>query len=77
MTDTPQGAARGPIRSEKRDPNQTKHARLFVNGVDEPIELPILKPSLGQEVIDIGKLTDEATSPTTPDSSPPHPATPT
>ena len=59
MTDTPQGAARGPIRSEKRDPNQTKHARLFVNGVDEPIELPILKPSLGQEVIDIGKLTDE------------------
>ena len=59
MTDTPQGAARGPIRSEKRDPNQTKHARLFVNGVDEPIELPILKPSLGQEVIDIGRLTGE------------------
>ena len=27
--------------------------------LDRPIELPILKPSLGQEVIDIGKLTGE------------------
>ena len=59
MVDTTEGSARGPIRSEKRESNQAKHARLFVNGLDKPIELPILKPSLGQDVIDIGKLTDE------------------
>lgn len=59
MADTTEGAARGPIRSEKREPGQPNHARLYVNGVDDPIELPILKPSLGQDVIDIGKLTGE------------------
>ncbi|MDE0422976.1 MAG: citrate synthase [Gammaproteobacteria bacterium] len=59
MADTKEGAARGPIRSEKREPGQPNHARLYVNGLDGPIELPILKPSLGQEVIDIGKLTGE------------------
>ena len=59
MADTTEGAARGPIRSEKRDSGQPSHARLFVNGLDKPIELPILKPSLGQDVIDIGKLTGE------------------
>ena len=59
MVDTTEGSARGPIRSEKRESNQARHARLFVNGLDKPIELPILKPSLGQDVIDIGKLTDE------------------
>ncbi len=36
-----------------------KRARLFVNGVDKPIELPILSPSLGNEVIDIGALNVE------------------
>ncbi|MXY55376.1 MAG: citrate synthase [Gammaproteobacteria bacterium] len=59
MADTTEGAARGPIRSDKRAPGQPRHARLYVNGVDDPIELPILKPSLGQDVIDIGKLTGE------------------
>ena len=59
MIDTPEGAARGPIRSEKREPGQPNHARLYVNGVDDPIELPILKPSLGRDVIDIGKLTGQ------------------
>ena len=34
-----------------------KHARLFVDEHDEPIELPVLKPSLGNDVIDIGALT--------------------
>ena len=34
-----------------------KHARLFVDGDEEPIELPVLKPSLGNDVIDIGALT--------------------
>ena len=59
MADTSEGAARGPIRSEKRDSEQSRHARLYVNGLDRPIELPILKPSLGQDVIDIAKLTGE------------------
>ena len=36
-----------------------KHARLFVDGSDEAIELPILSPSLGSEVIDIAKLTKQ------------------
>ena len=34
-----------------------KCARLFVEGDEAPIELPVLKPSLGNEVIDIGALT--------------------
>ena len=36
-----------------------KNARLFVDGREDPIELPILKPSLGNDVIDIGRLTNE------------------
>ena len=32
-------------------------ARLFVDGREQPIELPVLKPSLGNDVIDIGALT--------------------
>lgn len=59
MAATTEGAARSPIRSARRAPGQPRHARLYVNGVDDPIELPILQPSLGQDVIDIGKLTDE------------------
>ena len=57
MADTTEGAARGPIRSKKRESGQAGHARLYVNGLDRPIELPILQPSLGRDVIDIGKLT--------------------
>ena len=34
-----------------------KLARLFVDGREQPIELPVLKPSLGNDVIDIGALT--------------------
>ena len=34
-----------------------KRARLFVDGDEEAIELPVLKPSLGNDVIDIGALT--------------------
>ena len=34
-----------------------KEARLFVDGNDEPIHLPMLEPSLGNQVIDIGALT--------------------
>ncbi len=34
-----------------------KRARLFVDGQEAPIELPMLKPSLGNDVIDIGALT--------------------
>ena len=33
-----------------------KRARLFVDGHEDPIELPVLKPSLGNEVIDVGTL---------------------
>ncbi len=36
-----------------------RHARLFVDGRTAPIELPILSPSLGNDVIDIGRLTSE------------------
>ena len=36
-----------------------RHARLFVDGRKAPIELPILSPSLGNDVIDIGRLTRE------------------
>ena len=36
-----------------------RNARLFVDGREDPIELPILKPSLGNDVIDIGRLTNE------------------
>ncbi len=36
-----------------------KQARLLVNGHDKPIELPVLSPSLGNDVIDIGALTAE------------------
>lgn len=34
-----------------------KLAHLTVNGRDEPIELPILSPTIGNDVIDIGRLT--------------------
>ena len=50
---------RSGIRTAERSPDEPKHARLFVNGLDKPIELPILRPSLGQDVIDIGRLTGE------------------
>ncbi|MCY3838024.1 MAG: hypothetical protein OXH09_05145, partial [Gammaproteobacteria bacterium] len=59
MANTTEGAPHGPIRSDKRESGQARHARLYVNGLDRPIELPILKPSLGQDVIDIGRLTGE------------------
>ena len=59
MAETTQGAAGGGIRTAERSPDEPKHARLFVNGLDNPIELPILRPSLGQDVIDIGRLTGE------------------
>ena len=59
MAETTQGAAGGGIRTAERSPDEPKHARLFVNGLDKPIELPILRPSLGQDVIDIGRLTGE------------------
>ena len=36
-----------------------RHARLFVDGRKAPIELPILSPSLGNDVIDIARLTSE------------------
>ena len=36
-----------------------KRARLFVDGRDGAIELPVLRPSLGNDVIDIGGLTRE------------------
>ena len=36
-----------------------KRARLFVDGHDGAIELPVLRPSLGNDVIDIGGLTRE------------------
>ena len=59
MAETTQGAAGGDTRTAERSPDEAKHARLFVNGLDKPIELPILRPSLGQDVIDIGRLTGE------------------
>ena len=36
-----------------------KRARLFIDGHDGAIELPVLRPSLGNDVIDIGGLTRE------------------
>ena len=36
-----------------------QRAQLFVNGRDNPIDLPILSPSLGNDVIDIARLTNE------------------
>ena len=36
-----------------------RRARLYVDGQDEAIELPVLKPSLGRDVIDIGALTSQ------------------
>ena len=36
-----------------------KRARLIVDGSDEAIELPILSPSLGSDVIDIAQLTKQ------------------
>ena len=59
MANSMEGAARGPIRSDKRESGHARHARLYVNGHDRPIELPILRPSLGQDVIDVGRLTGE------------------
>ncbi len=37
--------------------SEKKHARLLVDGHEDAIELPVLKPSLGNDVIDIGALT--------------------
>ena len=39
--------------------SSARHARLFVDGRADPIELPIHSPSLGNDVIDIGSLTGE------------------
>ena len=36
-----------------------KRARLYVDGNESPIELPVLKPSLGNEVIDVGALAEQ------------------
>ena len=35
----------------------SRRARLYIDGHDDAIELPVLKPSLGNDVIDIGALT--------------------
>ena len=59
MAETGEGMAPGRERDDKTDADGNRLARLYVNGVDKPIELPILTPSLGQEVIDIGSLTNE------------------
>ena len=40
-------------------PTGPRNARLFVDGREDPIELPILEPSLGNDVLDIGRLTNE------------------
>jgi len=59
MADTAQGPAPDGGSGATSGPTPPRQAQLYVNGLDKPIELPILKPSLGQEVIDIGKLTGE------------------
>ncbi len=37
----------------------TKHAKLTIDGVSDPIELPIYSGSVGPDVIDVGKLTSQ------------------
>ncbi len=59
MAETGEGMAPGDESDDTTGADGTGLARLYVNGVDRPIELPILTPSLGQEVIDIGSLTNE------------------
>ena len=57
MADTGEGM--GDESDDTTGADGTRLARLYVNGIDRPIELPILTPSLGQEVIDIGSLTNQ------------------
>ena len=40
-------------------PGSERSARLLVDGHDQPIELPMRSPTLGNDVIDIGRLTTE------------------
>ena len=38
---------------------RSRYARLYIDGRDDAIDLPVLKPSLGNDVIDISALTAE------------------